>query len=104
MKEQGNNAIAEFNKISGTIYQEKKANEWLNKASYYYAQALLIFVYLIPDDDKEEKESNELKVSCHLNQSLCYMKLKRYADSLNELHQILHRLDPKHKKALYRKG
>ena len=33
--------------------------DMLNKASYYYAQALLIFVYLIPEDDKEEKETNE---------------------------------------------
>jgi len=70
MKEQGNAAIAEFNKSND--------KELLNKASYYYAQALLIFVYLIPEDDKQETESSELKVSCHLNQSLCYMKLTRY--------------------------
>jgi hypothetical protein len=76
----------------------------LSKASYYYAQALLIFVYLIPETDEEENESNELKISCHLNQSLCFMKQKRYTDCLDELAQVLHRLDPKNVKALYRKA
>lgn len=75
MKEEGNAAMKEYNKTPG--------DELLNKASYYYAQALLIFVYLIPDDEKEEKETNELKISCHLNQSLCYLKLKRYGDCLD---------------------
>ena len=28
----------------------------LEKASYYYAKALLIFVYLIPEDEEKEKE------------------------------------------------
>ena len=44
MKEQGNLAMTEYNK--------KNSEEALNKASYYYAQALLTFVYLIPDNDK----------------------------------------------------
>ena len=52
------------------------------KSSYYYAQALLIFYYLIPDNNEEELESNELKRLCHMNQSLSYMKLKRFKDAL----------------------
>ena len=109
MKEQGNVAIAEYNKmqtqgIDKNASSATKPEDMLNKASYYYAQALLIFVYLIPDTDKEEKESNELKISCHLNQSLSYMKLKRYDDCLNELENVLHRLDKNNTKALYRKA
>jgi hypothetical protein len=32
------------------------------------------------------------------------MKLKRYKDCLNELSQVLYRLDPKNVKAMYRKA
>ena len=87
-----------------TEYNKKASEEALNKASYYYAQALLIFVYLIPDNDKQETESNELKISCHLNQSLCFLKLKRYENALTEVDQVLSRLDKSNTKALYRKA
>jgi hypothetical protein len=30
------------------------------KKSYYFAQALLVFYYLIPENDKEEAEVNKL--------------------------------------------
>lgn len=42
MKEQGNLAMKTLGGSDDT--------ESLEKASYYYAQALLIFYYLIPDD------------------------------------------------------
>ena len=38
-----------------------------DKASYYYAQALLIFYYLIPETEAEERESESLKRVCHRN-------------------------------------
>ncbi len=38
-----------------------------DKASYYYAQALLIFYYLIPENEEQEKESEGLKRVCHRN-------------------------------------
>ncbi|CDW82206.1 UNKNOWN [Stylonychia lemnae] len=65
-----------------------KENE-LEKASYYYAQALLIFYYLVPDNDQEEQESNELKRLCHMNQSLAFLKLKRFKEALSEISQAL---------------
>jgi FK506-binding protein 4/5 len=58
---------------------------------------------LIPDNDAEEKESNDLKISCHLNQSLCFMKMKRYQECLKELQDVLYKLDKTNIKALYRK-
>ena len=36
----------------------------LQKASYYYQQALLVFYYLIPDSDAETLESDTLKLEC----------------------------------------
>ena len=45
MKEQGNLAMKA---LGGT----EDTSETLEKASYYYAQALLIFYYLIPDNDE----------------------------------------------------
>ena len=87
----------------GEKIEKMTADETLQKASYYYAQALLIFYYLIPDNDQEEKESNELKISCHLNQSLCFMKSKRYQECLKELQDVLYKLDKTNVKALYRK-
>ena len=107
MKEQGNAAIASYNSAASgsTAQSEEKlsADEYLQKASYYYAQALLIFYYLIPENDEEEKESNALKISCHLNQSLAFMKLKRYDECLQELSNVLYKLDKNNVKALYRK-
>lgn len=46
MKEQGNEAI--------------KVKDY-KKASYYYAQALLIFYYLIPEGKEEETASEDLR-------------------------------------------
>lgn len=48
MKDEGNKAMGELSKNTDSQTQE----DLLNKASYYYAQALLIFYYLIPDNDK----------------------------------------------------
>jgi len=45
MKEQGNLAMK-------TLAASEDQTETLEKASYYYAQALLIFYYLIPDNDE----------------------------------------------------
>ena len=75
----------------------------MEKASYYYAQSLLIFYYLIPDNDEEENESQALKMSCHLNQSLCFLKMKRFDDSLQESNEVL-RIDKTNVKGLYRKA
>jgi len=127
MKEQGNKAYQAFaqapektlaayrtalekrqaQKDEKSADDELEEENFLEKASYYYAQALLIFYYLIPETDEEEKDSNELKLSCHLNQSLVFMKLERYDDCLSELDQILSGskgLDPGNVKALYRKA
>ena len=39
---------------------EANKSEDSQKRSYYYAQALLVFYYLIPENDKEEAEVNKL--------------------------------------------
>lgn len=41
----------------------------LQKASYYYQQALLVFYYLIPDTDAETLESDTLKLECQYGQT-----------------------------------
>jgi hypothetical protein len=52
-----------------------KGNDYFNennyqKASYFYAKALLQFYYIIPDNDEQENEVNPIKLSCHLNQAI----------------------------------
>jgi tetratricopeptide (TPR) repeat protein len=107
MKEQGNLAMKQISQPPPPKQEGEEEPEseqtLLEKASYFYAQALLIFYYLIPDDDEQETESNALKMSCHLNQSLCFMKMKRFDDSLRESGDVL-RIDPANVKALYRKA
>eukprot|EP00347_Sterkiella_histriomuscorum_P019330 403342060 len=88
MKEQGNEAYKQ---------------EDFGKASYYYAQALLIFYYLIPENQEEEVKSNELKRLCHMNQSMTFMKLKRFKEALQETEQAL-KLKPDCTKTLLRKA
>ena len=50
MKDEGYKAMGELSISKNTDSQAQE--DILNKASYYYAQALLIFYYLIPDNDK----------------------------------------------------
>jgi hypothetical protein len=68
-------------KVKGNEYY--KVNDY-EKACYFYAKALLQFYYIIPDNDKEEKEFYPLKLSCHLNQAICFYKQKRYDEGLTE--------------------
>lgn len=105
MKEQGNKAMKEFGLAAGKDgIEQKEKDEMLQKASYYYKQALLIFVYLIPENDQEHDESELLKMQCHLNQSLVYFKMPlKYDECLQELSQVL-KIDPLNSKALYRKS
>ena len=63
--------------------------ELYDKASYYYAQALLIFYYLIPESEEQEKESENLKRICHRNQAMCHLKSKRMRDAMNEIDMAL---------------
>ena len=54
MKEQGNLAMKRLGQAKKTDPQDEdhESDETLmEKASYYYAQALLIFYYLIPEND-----------------------------------------------------
>ena len=44
------------------------------KASYFYAKALLQFYYIVPEDDKQDEIVKPLQLSCHINQALCYHK------------------------------
>lgn len=97
--------MGEYNK-SLTSKEEKPEftpEDFLQKASYYYQQALLIFYYIIPDDKEQELEINEIKKSCHLNQSLCLMKQKKFDECHLELDQVL-KIDKLNVKALYRKA
>ena len=73
------------------------------KASYFYAKALLQFYYIIPDDDKQAAEVDPVKLSCHLNQAICFYKQKRYDEGITETYQALC-IDPKNVKGLYRQA
>lgn len=48
-----------INRIEQLINEANKAQEDL-KQSYYFAQALLVFYYLIPENEKEEQEVSRL--------------------------------------------
>ena len=48
---------------------KSKRDEELQKASYYFQQAELVFYYLIPDNQDEETESDGLKFDCHFEQA-----------------------------------
>jgi hypothetical protein len=52
-------------KRDGKELDEALNGEYLQKASYYFAQALLVFYYLIPDNDTQEQEVSAIKLECH---------------------------------------
>lgn len=56
----------------------------MDKACYFYAQALLQFHYIIPDTKEQDVEVADLNRDCHLNQAMCYYKLKRWDEGLSE--------------------
>lgn len=59
--------------------------EFLQKASYYFAQALLVFYYLIPEGDQQEEEVSVMKIEVHKCQANVMLKQSRYQESLSEL-------------------
>ncbi len=48
------------------------AKEQYEKASYFYAQALLYHVYLIPETPEETKKAADLETICRNNQALSF--------------------------------
>ena len=73
-------ALSETDADPDSDEEEKQAEkgeegeEPVQKAVYYYAQALLIFYYLIPDTEVQDLETNTLKLKCHLGQARCLLK------------------------------
>ena len=87
---------------------KEKGNDYFKeenyeKASYFYAKALLQFYYIIPENDEEENEVNPIKLSCHLNQALWFYKQSRFDEGLTEWYQALC-IDPNNVKGLYRQA
>ena len=58
-----------FEAACGSESEGKTRQDDLQKASYYYQQALLVFYYLIPESDVETVESDGLKLRCHRGQA-----------------------------------
>jgi hypothetical protein len=52
------------------------------KSSYYYAQALLIFHYLIPENNEEERETESVKRVIHRDQAISLMKQGRNREAI----------------------
>ena len=87
---------------------KEKGNQYFKednyeKASYFYAKALLQFYYIIPEDDAEEAIVKPVQLACHVNQAIWYQKQKRYDEGLTEWYQALN-IDPNNVKALYRQA
>ena len=75
-------------KQNGELSEEKIKEteaELLQKCSYYYSQALLVFYYLIPDNKEQGIESDGLKFKCHLAAAETRRRQKRYLEALEEL-------------------
>lgn len=53
-----------------------------DKSSYYYAQALLIFHYLIPESNDEERETETVKRVIHRDQAISFMKQGRNREAI----------------------
>lgn len=53
--------------------------------------------------NQQEIEIQQLRISVHLNLSLCYLKLQNYKRSLDNVQKVL-QLDPDNKKAIFRRG
>ena len=75
----------------------------MEKAAYFYAQALLQFHYIVPDNKEEGDIVDPLYRDCHLNQALVFYKQDRLEEGLTECYQAL-KLDPGNLKGLYRKA
>ena len=62
---QAREAAEEAEELGEEGAEEERSGQ-LQKSVYYYTQAILVFYYLIPDNDTEEIESDGLKFDCHL--------------------------------------
>ncbi len=52
-------------RIKTMINEAEKSTEDMQKRAYYYAQALLVFYYLIPETEEEDIETKDLELRCH---------------------------------------
>ena len=52
-------------RINTLLEEAEKSAEDLQKRAYYYAQTLLVFYYLIPENDEQSKEVALLQLKAH---------------------------------------
>lgn len=62
-----------------------KPEESLQKASYYFAQANLVFFYLIPETPEQELEVEQMKAACRVGQTNVYIQQRKYEPALKEI-------------------
>lgn len=62
--------------------EKEVEGEDMQRRTYYYAQALLVFYYLIPESDSEDAEVKKLELRAHRGKAQALLALKRYDEAL----------------------
>eukprot|EP01125_Pyxidicula_operculata_P001783 TRINITY_DN11621_c0_g1_i1.p1 TRINITY_DN11621_c0_g1~~TRINITY_DN11621_c0_g1_i1.p1 ORF type:complete len:359 (+),score=98.21 TRINITY_DN11621_c0_g1_i1:25-1101(+) len=82
------NSLFSAGKFAEAVAKYEKAVRYLNAAE---------------TDDSNEESVKNAKLPCQSNAAMCYLKLNKYADALENCEKVL-AVDPKNIKALFRKG
>lgn len=56
-------------RVKTLLEEAEKSGDELQRRTYYFAQTLLVFYYLIPEDEKEEKEVAHFQLIAHNGQA-----------------------------------
>ena len=66
---------------------KSKRDEELQKASYYFQQAELVFYYLIPDTEEETVETDMLKLNVNFGMAKVQHAQRKYLEALQQVDQ-----------------
>mmetsp|Transcript_22694 Transcript_22694/g.47243 ORF Transcript_22694/g.47243 Transcript_22694/m.47243 type:complete len:464 (-) Transcript_22694:29-1420(-) len=73
------------------------------RAAMKYKKAVIYYEYCFPENEEEEKQTEEIRLTALSNSAACFLKVKAYEDTLDHCDQVL-KVDPQNVKCLYRRA
>ncbi|XP_062853958.1 peptidyl-prolyl cis-trans isomerase FKBP5 [Trichomycterus rosablanca] len=94
-------------KLEQAVLVKQKGTQYFKAGRYYQAviqyQRIVTWLEMECGTEKEQQAIQALLLVAHLNLALCYLRLREYAQVVENCNKVVE-LDSKNEKALYRRG